>query len=70
MDGACGTYGRENTYIVLVGNERERYNLEDLAVDGKIILNWSSRNRMGIHLDRDRDKYVAVVNMAMNLRVP
>jgi len=53
-----------------LGNERERHHLEELVVDGKIILNWSSGNRMGIHLAQGRDKYVALVNMPMNLQVP
>jgi hypothetical protein len=51
-------------------NERERNHLEELVVDGKIILNWSSRNRMGVDLAQNTDKYVAVVTMSMNLRVP
>jgi len=50
-----------------LGNEGDH--LEELVVDGKIILNWSSRNRMGVHLAQDTDKYVVVVNMPMNLRV-
>ena len=40
-----------------LGNERERDHLEELVVDGKIILNWSSRNGMDIHLAQYRDKY-------------
>jgi stringent starvation protein B len=48
-----------------LGNERERDHLEELVVDGKIILNLSSRNGMDIHLAQDRDKYVAVVNLPM-----
>jgi hypothetical protein len=62
-------WGRKNI-VKWLGNEGERDHLEELVVDGKIILNWSSRNRTGIHLGLDRDKYVAVVNMPMNLRVP
>jgi hypothetical protein len=38
MVGICSIYGeRSNTYRVLVG---ERDHLEELGVDGKIILRW------------------------------
>jgi len=42
MDGACGTYGRQERYInrVVVGDLREGDHLEDLGVDGRIILKW------------------------------
>jgi len=39
MDGACGMqWGRSDVDRVLVGKCRERYHLEDLGIDGKIIL--------------------------------
>jgi len=53
-----------------LGDERERDHLEELVVDGKIILHWYSGNRMGIHPAQIRYKYVALVNMPMKLRVP
>jgi len=42
MGGACGTYGRQERYInrVFVGDLREGDHLEDLGVDGRIILKW------------------------------
>jgi hypothetical protein len=40
MGGACGTYGRQEGCIQSFGGEhlRERDRLEDLAIDGRIIL--------------------------------
>lgn len=40
MDGACGTCGRKNVLIVLVGSLRERDTEEDLGIDGKIVLRY------------------------------
>jgi len=48
MGGACGTCGgQERSYRILVGDLRERDHLEDLGVDGKIILKWSFKRRDG-----------------------
>jgi hypothetical protein len=48
--------------------------LEDPGVDGRIILKWISegldRGMDWIDLAQDRDKWRAVVNTVMNLRVP
>ena len=53
---------------------RKRGNLEDLGVDGRIILKWIFRKWDGsmdwVYLARDRDRWRAVVNAAMNFRVP
>jgi len=39
MDGACSKYGESRgVYRVLVGNRRDRDNLEDPAVDVSLIL--------------------------------
>jgi hypothetical protein len=39
--GACGTYGgRMDAYKVLLGRPIERDHLENLGVDGRIILKW------------------------------
>jgi len=39
LDGACGTYGRQDRCIQGFGGEtRERNQLEDLGIDGRIIL--------------------------------
>jgi len=44
MDGTCGGRG---AYMVWWGNLRERYHLEDLGEDMRIILNRCSRSGMG-----------------------
>jgi hypothetical protein len=48
--------------------------LEDLGVDGKIILKWIFKKVDGglewIDLAQDRDTWRALVNAAMNIRVP
>jgi len=54
------------------GNLREGDHLEDPDVDGRIILRWIFRMwGMGwIDVDRDRDRWRALVSAVMNLRVP
>jgi hypothetical protein len=48
--------------------------MEDLDTDWRIILKGSQRCRMVrtglIHLPEDRDKWMTLVNMVMNLRAP
>ena len=55
------------------GNVRERHHLEDTEVDGRIILIGSSRSRIGgmdwIYRTQNKDRWRALVNMVMNLRV-
>jgi hypothetical protein len=56
------------------GNLRERHNLEDQGIDGRIILNWIFRKWDGgmdwIDLAQNRDRWRAPVDAAMNLLVP
>jgi hypothetical protein len=42
MGGACGIYGGEEKYIqeFLCGYRKERDHLEDLDIDGIILLTW------------------------------
>jgi hypothetical protein len=56
------------------GNLRDRYHLEDPSVDGRIILRWTFR-KWGAGMDwidlaEDRDRWRALVNVVMSLRVP
>jgi len=53
---------------------RERDHLEDTCIDGRIILRWIFRKwDLGvldwIKLAQDRDRWRALVNAVMNLRV-
>jgi hypothetical protein len=76
MGGECRTYGEEKGCIqgFWWGNLRERDNLEDPGVDGRIILRWIFRKWDGridwINLAQDRDMWQALLNAVMNLRVP
>jgi hypothetical protein len=55
-------------------NVRERDHLEDPDVDGMIILRWILESGMWdmdwIDLTQDRDRWRALVNAVMKLRVP
>jgi hypothetical protein len=65
----AGHAARTGAYKILVGKFRVHY-LQDLSVDGRILLKWIFENRCEdvdwIHLTRVR----AFVNMVMNPQVP
>ena len=48
--------------------------MEDPGVDGRIILKWIFGSEMGamdwIDVAEDRDRWRAIVNAVMNIRVP
>jgi len=57
------------------GNLWERDHLEDTGVDGRLLLRWNFRKwRYGgvdwIEMAQVRDRWLALVNAVMNLRVP
>jgi hypothetical protein len=57
------------------GNLRERGHWGDIGVDGKIILRWIFRevgcgSMDWIVLAQDKDRWRALVNSVMNIRVP
>jgi hypothetical protein len=56
------------------GDLSEGDHLEDLRVDGRIILKWIFKKWYGgmdwIYMAQDRDRWRAVVSAVMNLRVP
>jgi len=62
--------GRRSLYGVLVGKP-EGNQLEDPGLDGRIILRWIFRkwDMEWIELAQDKDKWRALVDAVMNLRV-
>jgi len=75
MGRACTTYGGEKrcTQDFSGGNLRERVHLEDLGIDGKIILKYILKKWDGamdwIDLAQDRDRWWALVKVVMNFQV-
>jgi hypothetical protein len=61
-------------YRVLVGTPEGKDHLKDQGVDGRMGSKWTLGSLVGgcvewIHLAQDRDRWLAVVNAVMNLRV-
>jgi len=70
----CSTNEGEEHVGFCWENPRERNDLEDLGMDGRIIFNSNSRKSVWdldcIDLAQDRDRWNAVVIAAMDLPVP
>jgi hypothetical protein len=64
---------RRGAYRILVGNLRERDHLEDIDVDGQIILKWIFKKQDGgmdcIDLAQDRGRWWDLVNAAVNIQL-
>jgi hypothetical protein len=63
-----------NVYRVLVGKSEGKNHLKDQGVDGRMGSKWTLGKLVGgcvewIDLAQDRDRWRAVVNAVMNLRV-
>jgi len=74
MGDTCSTKEGEVHTGFCWGNLRERNCLEDLGMDGMIILNLNSKKSVWgmdcIDLAQDRDGWNALVKAAMDLLVP
>ena len=76
MGGTYNTYGGGEEAYKVFGSEnlRERDHLEDLGIDGRLILKWMIKNWNGgmdwSDLVQDRDRWVAFVNAVINFRFP
>jgi hypothetical protein len=76
MGGVISTYEGGERCIDGLGGEnlKERNHSEVPGVIGRIILRWIFRKKDGgmdwIELAQDRDRWRALVNVVMNLRVP
>jgi hypothetical protein len=64
----------KGAYRVLVGKPERIDNLDDLGVDGRVILKWIlitwDGNMNWIELAQDRERWRALVNTVMSLGVP
>jgi len=73
VGGACSTYGRRGEVHVGFwwGNLKERDHLEDLGIDGTIILKYIFKKWDEVmdwfDLAQDWDRWWALVNAVMNL---
>jgi hypothetical protein len=57
MSGTCSTYGGEERFRRK--SMRKRDHLEELNVDGRIMLKWNLRSWMGCRLDSGKWQAVA-----------
>jgi len=76
MGGACGAYGeRRGVYRILVGKPGGKSHWRDPGVNERIILRcifikWDFGGMDWIDLAQDKERWRALVNAGMNLRVP
>jgi hypothetical protein len=75
MGRACSKHGRSEKCIeTLIGRRERKKHLEDVEVDGRVILKrmlneTGCRNVDRIHVTEDRAQWWAVSNTVKNLRV-
>jgi hypothetical protein len=69
MVGACSTYGGKVYTGFWWGNLRERDHLEDPSVEGRIILRIREIGWGRDRIDLAEDRWRALMNAVMNLRV-
>jgi hypothetical protein len=70
----AGTGDKRNAYNILVGRPEIKNHFKDPGVYVRIILKWSFRKKNGamnwIDLAQDTERWWALVNAVMKLRVP
>jgi hypothetical protein len=67
MSGSCSTNGeKRNACRILVGRPRRRW-VDNIKMDLREI-GWDGVDWIG--MAHDRDQWMALVNMVLNLRVP
>jgi hypothetical protein len=74
MGAACSTYGWRGEVCTgfWCGILKDRYNLEEPGVDGRILLRWVFRKWCGvldwIDLAENRDRWRELVNAVMSIK--